>query len=278
VHVNATNIAELIPPQRGATVTATIENNMNAVLEQRERTGQPMFPHLNHPNYSTAVTVEEMLEIQAMRFFEVYNGHRGVRNYGEGHVKHLDRKWDIMLARRLGELNMGVLYALAVDDAHHYDHSNSDVARPGRGWIVVRSKFLTPEHLIAAIEKGDFYASNGVTLRSVQSSSTQLAIEVEPEEGVTYTIEFIGTREDYDTASEPVRNDAGDVIRATIATAMTSAWCSKPWKAPRRPTRSKAMSFTSARRSPRPSSRKTPSPGGKRNGVDPTRHPRQRRR
>lgn len=215
VHVNATNIAQFIAPQRGDTVRQTIENNVNAVLEQRSRTGQPMFPHLNHPNFSSAVTVEEMVDIERLQFFEVYNGHRGVRNYGHRHIKHLDRVWDIMLARRLGELGLGILYGVAVDDAHHYDDTTTEVARPGRGWVMVRSRFLTPERLIAAMERGDFYASNGVTLRRVQSDGRQLHVEVEAEPEVTYTIEFIGTRRDFDTASEPILDPQGKEIRAT---------------------------------------------------------------
>ena len=45
-------------------------------------------------------------------------------------------------------------------------------SRPGRGWIMVRSRYLTPEQLLRAIEQGQFYASSGVALaRSVTCSS-----------------------------------------------------------------------------------------------------------
>ncbi len=217
VHVNATNIAEFIPPQTGDSVRQIIERAIAAVLEQEERTGQRMFPHLNHPNFSSGVTVEEMVEIEDLRFFEIYNGHRGVRNYGDpdANFQPLERMWDIMLALRLGELGMSPLLGLAVDDAHHYENSSSDVARPGRGWIMVKARFLTPEHIVEAIRRGDFYATSGVSLRSVERGDGRLAVEIEPEEGVEYVIEFIGTRRGFDASSEPVRDAEGNEIRAT---------------------------------------------------------------
>src|SRR5690606_10019515 len=39
--------------------------------------------------------------------------------------------------------------------------------------------------------------------------------EVQPVEGETYTIEFIGTREGFDPTSQPVLDDEGNPIRAT---------------------------------------------------------------
>ncbi len=217
VHVNATNITEFIPPQGGETVTETIENNIRAVLDQEQRTGQPMFPHLNHPNFSTAVTVEEMVGIRDLQFFEVYNGHRGVRNLGDAaaYIPPLERMWDIMLAVRLGEMGLGPLYGLAVDDAHHYEHSTSQTARPGRGWIMVQAAHLSPEHLVRAIRGGDFYATTGVVLSSIERESTRLNIVVEPEEGIEYKIEFIGTRRGFDASSRPVLDEEGQEVRAT---------------------------------------------------------------
>jgi hypothetical protein len=62
--------------------------------------------------------------------------------------------WDIILTQRLGETGRGVVYGLAVDDAHTYHGEPEDRrAYPGRGWVMVRAAFLTPEHLIAAMER-----------------------------------------------------------------------------------------------------------------------------
>jgi hypothetical protein len=216
IHVNATNIVNYIPPQGGETVTEIIENNMEAVYEQRRRTGQPMFPHLNHPNYLWAVTVEDMAPVEKLRFFEIYNGHRGVANFGDDIRPGLGSMWDILLTLRLAEKGFGVVYGIATDDAHHYEQSELDVARPGRGWVMVRSRFLTPEHLIAALEAGDFYASTGVVIQELHVDPERgLRVVIRPEENVTYTTRFIGTRHGYNPERKPRVDENGEVIEGT---------------------------------------------------------------
>lgn len=213
VHVNATNILEFIKPQTGETVEETIRLNMDAVIEQREETGREMLPHLNHPNFQYAITAENMVPVENLRLFEVYNGHQGVVNFGaDNGVKPLERVWDIVLTKRLGELELNPVYGVAVDDAHHYEDSTSEVARPGRGWVVVRSRFLTPEQIVKNLESGNFYSSNGVSIKEIYSDGRRYTVEVDAEEGVEYTIRFIGTRRGYDSSSEPYVDDEG-VIR-----------------------------------------------------------------
>jgi len=60
-----------------------MQKNVDAVLAQEKKTGQPMFPHINHPNFGWGITAEELAQVRGERFFEVYNGHPGVRNYGD---------------------------------------------------------------------------------------------------------------------------------------------------------------------------------------------------
>jgi len=62
----------------------------------------------------------------------------------------------------------------------------------------VRSRHLTPESIIEAMEAGDFYASNGVTLKDVQFDGKTLTVKVDKERGVSYTTRFIGTRTGFD--------------------------------------------------------------------------------
>ena len=215
VHINATNIAEFIAPQTADTVEETIRLNMDAIVDQSVQLGRDILPHLNHPNFQWAVTAEDMIPVENLRFFEVYNGHRGVRNYGDRYHVDLDRMWDIILTKRLAEHDLGIVYGLAVDDAHHYEHSTSDVARPGRGWVMVRARFLTPQYLIRAMQAGEFYGSTGVTLRSIAVDDDAMEIHIEPEDDVTYTIRFIGTKRGYDPSSEPVLDANGNPMNVT---------------------------------------------------------------
>ena len=205
IHVNASNVEELIPPMKGGSVRETIQNNVNAVIAQRERTGRPMIAHLNHPNFGYAVRAEDIIPIEGDRFFEVYNGHPSVHNHGDHQHASTERMWDIVLAFRLGELGLPVMYGLAVDDGHTYHNIPSRASEPGRGWVQVLADELTPASLIEALEAGRFYASSGVELRSVVSSPQGLSIEVEPVAGESYTIEFIGTRKNLDRSSHPDR-------------------------------------------------------------------------
>jgi hypothetical protein len=209
VHMNATNIRELIPPQGGGSVAEVMQNNVNAVLEQRKRTGQPMFPHLNHPNFGWAVTAEDMMQVRGDRFFEVYNGHPAVHNYGDAARPGTERIWDILLAHRLSR-GEPVLYGIAVDDSHHYHAHETRHSNPGRGWVEVRAAHLTPEAIVRGMEAGDFYASTGVRLRSIKREGGRLTLEIEPREGVTYTTRFIGTRKGFDPQSEPVQATGED--------------------------------------------------------------------
>lgn len=215
IHMNATNLKELLVPRHGESVAETIQNNTDALIAQRERTGQPMIIHLNHPNFGYGVTAEDLMRIRGENFFEVYNGHPGVNNSGNKEHSSTERIWDIINTFRLSELNLPPLFGLGTDDGHAYHNIPSRASEPGRGWVMVLTDALTPERLIAAMEAGRFYASSGVTLNGVVSSSDGLEVSVQPDPGATYAIEFIGTRKGFDPKSEPVRDKDGKEVRAT---------------------------------------------------------------
>lgn len=214
IHMNASNLRDLVAPQGGKSAAEVIQNNVNAVLDQRKQTGQPMIPHINHPNFIWALTAEDIVSVQGDRFLEIYNGHPITKNEGDSEHASAERIWDIVLTRRLAELGLEPIWGTAVDDSHNYHEMKVGESNPGRGWLMVRAGELTPAAIIEAMEKGEFYASSGVRLREVQRKANELAIEIEPEPGVTYTTQFIGTRKGYDPKSEPIMK-AGKPIRAT---------------------------------------------------------------
>jgi hypothetical protein len=215
IHINATNLREKIEPQEGSSVVDVMQKTVNAVLEQRQRTGVPMFPHINHPNFGWGITAEELMQLDGERFFEVYNGHPMVHNEGDDKHAGVDRVWDIVLTERLAELGKPMLFGLANDDSHQYHNEPNKLSHPGRGWIMVRAAKLTVENLITAMEAGDFYASSGITLKEVRRDKGQLSLEIDAEPGVTYTTEFIGTRQGYDRTNTQVFGDAGETLRVT---------------------------------------------------------------
>ncbi|WP_164102752.1 CehA/McbA family metallohydrolase domain-containing protein [Candidatus Laterigemmans baculatus] len=212
VHMNVTNVAEVIEPLGGETVREAIANNFRSVEEQAARLGREMLLHLNHPNFGWAITPEDLAHVTGEKFFEVYNGHPGVNHLGDAERPSVERFWDLANVLRLAVLNAEPLMGIATDDTHDY-HGNGG-SRMGRGWVMVHARFLTPEHLIRAIKRGDFYASSGVTLQSVEydAESKTLTVEIDPVDGETYRTEFIAS-----LAPEAGQEVAPEKIGATLA-------------------------------------------------------------
>jgi hypothetical protein len=208
LHVNGINVRELIPPQGGSSVADVLQRDIDAVRAQRRATGQPMFPHVNHPNYGWAVTAEDLMDLEGERFFEIYNGHPLVHNQGDSLHPSTERIWDLVLTHRL-TTGRDVMYGIAVDDAHNYEQMDATHANPARGWVMVRADSLTPAAIVAAMEAGDFYASTGVVLESVVRSGHGLEIRIAGEPDVTYVTEFVGTRAGFDTAVQDLPDVAG---------------------------------------------------------------------
>ena len=191
IHINAVNLKELIKPQGGNSVAEVMQNNLDKVYEQRERTGQPMIAHINHPNFGWAVKVEDMMTLKGERFFEVYNGHPHVHNYGDSTTIGMEELWDRLLIHYIGE-GRDLVYGLATDDVHDFLEFNLKTSNPGRGWIMVRAKKLDPASLIAAMEQGDFYATTGVELDRLDFNGKTLHVSVKKEPGINYRIQFWG--------------------------------------------------------------------------------------
>ena len=193
VHINATNLAEVIQPQKGATVREAIQNNLRAILEHEKQHGREVLPHVNHPNFHYAITAEDLAFVTSERFYEVYNGHPGVNQLGDDKHPSIETLWDQINAIRRGDLNVPPIMGIATDDSHEY-HGKPG-SRPGRGWVMVQCRYLTPEHLIQAMKRGDFYASSGVSLKNVDfdADKKELSLQIILEQDVTYQTDFIAT-------------------------------------------------------------------------------------
>jgi hypothetical protein len=216
VHLCATQLAEVLPPMRGASITETIQNNINAVLAYRERTGIKTLVHLNHPNFQYAITAEQLMPVVGERFFEVYNGHPSVHNRGDDSHASTERIWDIVNTFRLTELKLPLMYGVATDDGHNYHITQSGKgSQPGRGWVMVLADKLDPDVLVTALEAGQFYGSSGVTLSSIQWQDNTLTVDVIPDEDAMYRIDFVGTRRGFDGTSHAVVDAKGREDRKT---------------------------------------------------------------
>jgi hypothetical protein len=211
VHLLAFHQDRILPAIQGSKderermIRETVEN----VKRYREETGRNVHPALAHPNFQWAITAEMMLNVPELRFFEVYNGHPAVHNDGDENRAGTDRLWDIILSHRLITGEGELLYGLATDDAHNYHGGN---VGPGKGWVMVRSADLSPEAILDAIDKGDFYATTGIVLKDIRMNRKTLHIEIEPQNGVEYTTEFIGTLKETDMNGKPTVDSEGSEI------------------------------------------------------------------
>jgi hypothetical protein len=217
IHLNATNLVELIKPIDGPTVRDVIDAHLTAVAESATRTGREILVHVNHPNYKWGVTAEDLAAVVRENFFEVWNGVEGDNDPGDADHPSTDEIWDIANTLRLAGAKAPPLYAVATDDAHDYQ-GNKRRALPGRAWIMVRARHLTPDTLIRAMRAGDFYASSGVTLEDVRfdTGSRRLALAIQPHGTETFVTKFVGTRRGVSLAGRPRLDPQGRTLETTL--------------------------------------------------------------
>ncbi len=220
LHINGLDVSRKVEPQKGASVVDVLQRNVDAI---RAVNG---VPHINHPNFGWAVTADELRQVRNNRLFEVFNGHPQVNNAGGGGVPGLEAAWDAILSS--GTL----LYGIAVDDAHTFkDPGNPLVAGPGRGWVMVRAPRLEPRAILDAMERGDFYASTGVTLAEYQATPTGISLKVATTSFAKYRIQFVGKagrvlREVADSsATYTFAGDEGYVRAKVLESNGLIAWC-----------------------------------------------------
>jgi len=215
VHINAINLRDVILPVDGTSVRETIQVNHRLVAEQRRKTGRKILASLNHPNFVWGVRAEDMIGADELRFFEIYNGHPIVGNYGDDLHASCERMWDIVLAIRLGKLRQSLVYGLATDDAHGYHAFGVGKVNPGRGWTMVRAPYLSAEAMVKAMEAGDFYASTGVILTDVRAQGKSYTVSIQAEKDVTYRTQFIATLKDAPLSSTPRLDAKGEPLPVT---------------------------------------------------------------
>jgi hypothetical protein len=181
LHINSLNPSRLVMPQGGPTLVETLQRDVDAI---RAAEGAP---HINHPNFRWAITADELTAVRRNKLFEIFNGHPQVNNLGGGGVPGLEEVWDQILSS--GQ----TIYGIAVDDAHHFKRPwDPTASRPGRGWVVVRAPRLEAREIVLALERGDFYASTGVTLKDVAATPTSLTVAIAESPYSKYRVQFVG--------------------------------------------------------------------------------------
>jgi hypothetical protein len=128
---------------------------------------------LNHPNFGYAVSAEDILAVDRLYMFELFNGHPSVHNAGDHAHPSTEDIWDRLLTE--GKK----IFAVAADDAHHYQVISPKKANPCRGWVMVQAAALDADIITKAMLQGDFYASTGVFLKTCNRGHDTYQIEVD---------------------------------------------------------------------------------------------------
>jgi hypothetical protein len=187
VHVNGLGVTELIaPPWPGkslfeAEVAVSHSDRVRWAVERILAQGG--VAHVNHPNYLYTLTIDDLLASGDFGLLEVANGHNAVHNEGDATHPSTEVIWDALLE------SGRQVWAVASDDAHHFQTWGENYSNPGRGWLQVEADAARMSDVLDALRNGRFYASSGLELAAYQSSASEVSLELA--DG-TATIELIG--------------------------------------------------------------------------------------
>lgn len=118
---------------------------------------------LAHP-YWSGLAYDEMIGLEGISAVEIYNGSATDDNGKTHSLVH----WDDLLHR-------GKYWpAIATDDAH------SILVDGGRGWVYVKARENTPDTLVDALRRGQFYSSTGPTIDAFDVSGDTVTVRCSP--------------------------------------------------------------------------------------------------
>ena len=218
IHLGGIGITRVVEPIDAGEVVATIQANVNAILEAGG------IASINHPNYKWAFDHEAIRRVAGASLLEVFNGHPVANVYGAPGKFSYDEIWD-------GVLSAGrVIFGVATNDAHRYHDFEPKMSNPGRGWVVVRSAAFTSDAIVDSLASGDFYSSTGVTLSELVTSQDSVSLKIEQEFQMIYSTRFIGKNGAVLAevagleAAYDINGDEGYVRAVVVSSGNTRAW------------------------------------------------------
>jgi len=208
VHSNPLNVSEHLEVHRktNRSVVEDLTDHERVVHAHEEKTGNPVFWQVNHPNFKFSVTGEMLAGIEGLDGVEIMNSSSKCFNLGDGRRPSLERIWDIANTLRLKRDALPPIYGTATDDTHDYHIGDYVMNSPGTSWVMVNAPELTPNAIAKAMQQGAFYSTTGVILRKLEFDSTRrtLTVVVDEKKGLNYRIEFIGTHKNASLKHEDV--------------------------------------------------------------------------
>jgi hypothetical protein len=167
VHMTGLNVEKLV----GHLVRGPNGKVIQAYTDLTRQVGGA--PIINHPNFMWALKISDIRPVRNCFLFELWNGHPAVNNQGDATRPSTERMWDALLTDGM------VIYGVSSDDMHELKRLDRERSNPGRGWVMVRADELTPDAITDAMDRGDFYATNGVMLSEVELKDRTYAVTVD---------------------------------------------------------------------------------------------------
>jgi len=223
VHVNGLGLSTLVRPQGGATPGEAAQRDVAAVR------AAGAVSQINHPNFGWALSGADLLEVAAPQLLEIFNGHPQVNNLGGGGAPGAEALWDELLSAGRP------IFGVASDDTHELRRPGLAAAGPGRGWVMVRADRLTSDAILAALARGDFYASTGVELAEWQVTPQAVSVKVKEQGTTRYRVQFIGKggrvlrQDDGPSASYTFDGGEGYVRVKIVDSNGLTAWTQPAW-------------------------------------------------
>jgi hypothetical protein len=180
LHVNAIGLGKPVKPQGGASKVEALQHDIDAVIDAGG------IAAVNHPNFGWAFGAAELMRLERFTLLEIASGHPYVNMLGPPAVEEM---WDELLTAGRH------VWGIAVDDSHHLKRPwDTDIAPPGKAWIVVRAEVCDAKSILASIRAGDFYASTGVEIADYSVTPGSMRVSVKAKNTAHYRIQFIGPR------------------------------------------------------------------------------------
>ncbi|CAN5823979.1 CehA/McbA family metallohydrolase [soil metagenome] len=156
----------------------------DAALEQQKALGG--IAQINHPNWFWGINGELLAELarHGFRLVEIANSAFTTWNEGDGIHPAMEAVWDAALKQGV------TLWGVASDDAHDYSDRGKGKYPAGGGWVVVKAA-RDPAAILASLDAGRFYSSNGVVLARADVDAGALVVEVAKGQKGSYVIDFI---------------------------------------------------------------------------------------
>ena len=217
LHVNAIDPAGPIKPMGGRTVVEVMQRNVMDIVKSGG------IAQINHPNFGWAFGAKEIMQIDNAMLLEIASGHPYVNMQGPPSVESM---WDEVLTK--GKR----IWAVAVDDSHHLKRPwDTDVALPGKAWIMVRAAKCTRSDILRSIVQGEFYASTGVELEDYDVRQDAITVKVKEKNRARYVVQFIGAngrvlQETRGLTARYARSGKEPYVRAKVIDSNgRMAWC-----------------------------------------------------